>query len=577
MPQQRKKQSFLHGALILSAAAILTKIIGALFFKIPLQKINDTAYGYFEAVFNIYIPIYIVSTAGFPIAVSRMVSQSIALGRYRDVRVIRRVANKVFWITGLAGTMLMIAASFFYPQYVDLSNARLTMLIMAPSILFCCLMTAYRGIYEGSRNMIPTAVSQIVEAVGKLIFGISLAAGALQLGQWQYEQGFKVFGKQAVSAEHALEISLPFIAAGGMFGVTAGSFFSLFYLFVRYHRHGSGITRDELLGAPRPHSTRAVFRSLLRFAIPVAIGTLATQLTTIIDVVSFQKSLAVVVANNGDVVRGVYQKAIDLSGTTDILAFLTGNRGIAMTYVNLVPNITLSLGISALPVITSAWALRDKAQLRSITAAVLRITILIALPSGLGLSVLARPIMKFIYDQSTAMVAGPQLEVLGFAVVFICLVAPINAMLQAMGRADIPAKIVLVGGGIKLLLNTLLILNPRINIMGSAYSTLACYVVMVILSLYGLRNVMKMPIRWRSIFPKPIFASLCCSVAAWAVNGLLSRFVSDGIAVVIAILSAVVVYIWVLLSTRAITSEDVLMLPKGQKIAQILAKYNFLG
>lgn len=113
MPQQRKKQSFLHGALILSAAAILTKIIGALFFKIPLQKINDTAYGYFEAVFNIYIPIYIVSTAGFPIAVSRMVSQSIALGRYRDIRVIRRVANKVFWITGLAGTLLMIIASFF--------------------------------------------------------------------------------------------------------------------------------------------------------------------------------------------------------------------------------------------------------------------------------------------------------------------------------------------------------------------------------------------------------------------------------------------------------------------------------
>lgn len=577
MPQQRKKQSFLHGALILSAAAILTKIIGALFFKIPLQKINDTAYGYFEAVFNIYIPIYIVSTAGFPIAVSRMVSQSIALGRYRDIRVIRRVANKVFWITGLAGTLLMIIASFFYPQYVDLPNARLTMLVMAPSILFCCLMTAYRGIYEGSRNMIPTAVSQIVEAVGKLVFGISLAAGALRLGQWQYEQGFKVFGKQAGSAEHALAISLPYIAAGGMFGVTAGSFFSLFYLYVRYRRHGSGITREEFLGAPKPHSTKAVFRSLLRFAIPVALGTLATQLTTIIDVVSFQKSLAIVVARNGDIVREVYQKAIDLSGTTDILAFLTGNRGIAMTYVNLVPNITLSLGISALPVITSAWALRDKSQLRSITAAVLRITILIALPSGLGLSVLARPIMKFIYDRSTAMIAGPQLEVLGFAVVFICLVAPINAMLQAMGRADIPAKIVLVGGGIKLLLNTLLILNPRINIMGSAYSTLACYVVMVILSLYSLRNVMKMPIRWRSVFPKPLFASLCCSVAAWAVNGLLSHFVFEGIAVAIAILAAVVVYIWVLLSIKAITSEDVLMLPKGQKIAQILAKYNFLG
>lgn len=112
---ERKKQSFLQGALILSLAAVLTKVIGALFFKIPLKNLNSTAYGYFEATYNVYVPIYTVCTAGFPTAVSRMVSESIALGRYRDVKTIFRVAFRVFLVTGLVGTLLMLGLSSFYP------------------------------------------------------------------------------------------------------------------------------------------------------------------------------------------------------------------------------------------------------------------------------------------------------------------------------------------------------------------------------------------------------------------------------------------------------------------------------
>ena len=576
MPQ-RNKQSFLHGALILSAAAILNKIVGALFFKIPLQRINNSAYGYFEAVYNIYIPIYIVSTAGFPVAVSRMVSQSLALGRYRDIRAIKRVVNRVFLLTGSCGMLAMVIASFFYPDYVGMPNIRLTMLVMAPSVFFCCIATAYRGIYEGSRNMIPTAISQTLEAIGKLLFGLALAAGALHLGQWQFEHGFKVFGKTAETAQQALDISLPYIAAGGMVGVTAGSLFSFSYLLARYRRFGSGISKQELESSPPPYPVRSIFRMLLKIAFPIAIGTLATELTTMIDVVSLQKSLAVVYDRHGDIIKEIYSGAIAQSRTNDVLAFLTGNRGIAMTFVNLVPNITLTFGISALPVITSAWALKDKKQLRKMVSTVLRITVMVALPAGLGLSVLAKPILNLIYEPHNVVVAGPQLQVLGLAVVFICLVAPINAMLQAIGRADVPAKIVLVGGAVKLVLNVLLIQNPNINIMGSAYSTLACYIVMVVLSLYSLFKVVKARIYWKSAFLKPLIASILCIATAWAVNGLLARVVSAKLAVVIAIAAAVIVYLLALLWIKAIKREDVLMLPKGQKIAQILEKYDWIG
>ena len=574
---KQEKQSFLHGALILSVAAILTKIIGALFFKIPLQNINETAYGYFEAAYNIYIPLYTVSTAGFPIAVSRLVSESLALGRYRDIRVIHRVANRIFFVTGTVGTLIMFVAAFLYPGFVHMPPVMLTMLMMAPSIFFCCMVSAYRGVYEGSRNMYPTAISQILEAVGKLAVGLGLAAGALQLGQWQFENGGMVYGKAAASASEALEISLPYIAAGGMIGVTFGSFVSLAYLMLRYKVKGSGITRADLVSSPRPYSSKRIFRRLLAFAIPVALGTLATQLTNLIDVVSLQKCLAVVVEHSGDVIRELYTSQIEASGTNDILAYLTANRGIAMTYVNLVPNVTLTLGISALPVITSAWAMKNRPQLKKMVSVVLRITLLVALPSGIGLSLLAKPILNLLYNPVTASVAGPQLQVLGIAVVFICLTAPINSMLQAMGRADIPAKIVLVGGAVKLVLNIVLVLQPKLNIMGSAYSTLACYIVMVLLSLISLRKVVGVRLNWRMIFIRPLIASLICGASAWAVNGLLSLWISAKIAVVIAILVAVVVYVFALFLTRAIAKEDILMLPKGEKIAQILEKRNWIG
>lgn len=574
---ERKKQSFLQGALILSLAAVLTKVIGALFFKIPLKNLNSTAYGYFEATYNVYVPIYTVCTAGFPTAVSRMVSESIALGRYRDVKTIFRVAFRVFLVTGLVGTLLMLGLSSFYPEFVNLPNTRLTMIVMAPAILFCCLVSAYRGVYEGSRNMTPTAISQIVEAVGKLLFGLSLAAGALQLGQSRFAAGLPVYGRMAETAEQAVEFSLPYVAAGAMIGVTAGSFFALLYIMIRYRARGIGFTRTELGGAPPSPSSRRMFRSLLRVAIPVALGTLATQLTNMIDVVSLQKCLAIVMERSGDIVEGMYAAQIAADGTTDVLGFLTGNRGAVVTFTNLVPNVTLTFGISALPLITSAWALRDKRRLKSTVSLVLRITMLVATPCGIGLAVLARPIMRMVYDDVTAQVAGPMLEVMGIAVIFICLVAPINAMLQAVGRADIPAKIVLVGGAVKLLLNTTLVLNPYINIMGSAYSTLACYVVMVVLSLIALLRVVRVRLKWRGLFLKPLFSGVLCGVAAWAANGLLARIMPGTVATILAILIAGIVYVLLLLLLGAFTREDILMLPKGQKIAQILEKRGWIG
>lgn len=284
---KQKKQSYVQGALILSVAVMISKIVGALF-KIPLQMMSQVAFGYFNTAYEIYVPISTIAMAGLPIAVSRMVSESITLKRYRDVRMVYRVAVKTFLITGSVGALLMFVVSFFYTRMINAPGALYSMLVMSPTIFFCCLVSAHRGLYEGTRNMVPTATSQVIEAVGKLVLGLTFAYGALLYGRWQFSQGKPVFGTMATDAANADVLSYPFVAAGAMLGVTLGSFFALIYMMIRHRRHGTGlqVSREEYAAAPRPRSSRAIFRALMAIAIPVALGSLATQVTNLIDAVS---------------------------------------------------------------------------------------------------------------------------------------------------------------------------------------------------------------------------------------------------------------------------------------------------
>ena len=577
---KNRKQSFQQGALILSLAAVMTKLMGALF-KIPLQReelAGLTGYGYFSTAYDVYLPVYTIAIAGFPIAVSRMVAERISMGRYRDVQVIYRVARKVFLITGTLGTLVMLGAAFVYPGFVGIPNSFWSMLVMAPAVFFCCMVSAHRGLYEGRRDMVPTAVSQVIESMGKLVLGLGLAVGALLLGQWQFGQGMPVYGTLAASAAEARELSLPFVAAGAMLGVTCGDLIALLYMMAHHRRVGAGFTPAELAASPPPASSRKIFRALVRIAIPVAMGSLATQLTNLIDTVSLQRCLKTVIEQHGDAVRAMYSPWLEQSGTGDILSWLIGGRGTAMTYVNLIPNITLTFGISALPVITAAWTRKDTAHLKKTVRSVVRLTLLVGLPASAGFAVLSKPMMYLIYGQQhTAELVGPLLTVLGAAVVFICLTAPINAVLQAVGRADIPLKIILLGGVIKLVLNLTLIRIPSLNIMGAACSTLVCYVVMVVCSLISLRRVTGVRLGLGRVFLRPLLAAVCCGATAWAANGLLGRVIPVRLATVAAILLAAVVYVFALLLTRTLTREDICSLPKGQKFAMILEKHGWIG
>ena len=576
-----KKQNFLQGALVLSIATILVKVIGAVF-KIPLQLIDTTAFGYFNAAYKIYIPIYTIAIAGLPIAVARMVSMNIARERYRDARTIHKTAIKIFLFTGSIGTAVMLAASFWYPTFTGMPQVRATMLVMAPAILCCCLVSAYRGLYEGTRNMVPTAISQVLEAVGKLAFGLSLAYGMLYLGQWQYKQSGVAFGQAVSSSAEALTASLPYVAAGAMAGVTLGSLMALVYMLIRYHKSGDGITAEQLSAEQETMTSREALKAVIAFAIPITLGSIAGQLSNIVDAVSLQYFLKNALENHGDVILEMYaqQMALDGVNTADtgvVLGWLVGSLGIPETYCSLVPNITMTFGVAALPIITAAWAANDRPQLEKTAESSLRMTLLLSLPAGVGLSVLATPIMELIYGPNTAAVTGPLLTVWGAAVSVICLLNPLTSIFQAVGRPYVPVVVVLIGGAVKFVLNALLISQPSLNIMGSVISTVSCYVVMVVLNLILLRVVAKIRISYGRLVLKIAIAAAVCGGLAFGSYKLLNLCISTNKSVILAILVAIIGYVLALLLLKALKKEDILMLPKGEKIAQILEKRNWIG
>ena len=199
------RQSFLQGALILTAGMAVVKVIGALF-KIPLKyAIGEYGMGLFNVAYNFYGPIFSLATAGFPIAIARMVSEDSTLGRWNDVRQVKRVSLPSFLLAGLLGMVLItLAAPYYCEKIVGNQNALLPMLALAPAILFACVGAVFRGHYEGLRNMIPTAVSEIVEAVAKLLIGLSAACAVVSACTEEYAANGTVFAVHPASPDEAV-------------------------------------------------------------------------------------------------------------------------------------------------------------------------------------------------------------------------------------------------------------------------------------------------------------------------------------------------------------------------------------
>lgn len=586
---QRKKQSLLNGALVLSAAIIIVKITGIFFKLYVTQKIGFTAKGYFATAYNIYTPIYSIALAGLPTAVSKIVAEKAAQGKYKDVKELFSVSTGLFTLMGVIGTLIIILLAYPYARSVGSVDALPAIFTVAPSLLFCCIMSGYRGYYQGLRNMNPSAVSQVIEASGKLIFGFVFMNVVLGLGV-EFADSIPVLNTIVT------DVTSAYAAAAAISGVTIGSVMALVYIIVKQKLDKNTISRELYASSPKSESRRALRKQLLSLALPIAVSSLVFNLTTFIDNWTIQNRLQYVLDNNFDAVAAMFPGIIEATGyvasqAAEFKSYLFGSYDTVLEIKNIIPTFTITLGLSAIPVLSEAWIQKNKKKAANAISSVIRITMLISLPAGLGITVLSEEILNLIYGSNVntapaIQYIAPILMAYGISVCFLALAQPVTNMLQAVDRTDVPIKSMAIGAIVKILANFILVSIPSINIYGAVVGSFLCNLVMVVYGLVVLKKETDMKYDKMSLLIKPLISSVMCAVCAYAVNGILVKLIGEYsigpipgeyIATAVAIGCAMIVYAVALLLTGAFTKSDIRMLPKGEKIAKVLEKYRLLG
>ncbi|MBQ3503527.1 MAG: polysaccharide biosynthesis protein [Oscillospiraceae bacterium] len=529
MSDVQKKQNFLQGTALLAMATAIVKVIGALY-KIPLNAIiGEQGFGYFNTAYEIYNVLLMISTAGLPVAMSRMISQASSLNHYGQVRRIYTTARGIFLGLGIAGSLLMTLFCRQLAQFQNQPDAWAAIGCLGPCCLLICIMSTFRGFFQGQSNMLPTSISQVLEAVTKLIVGMVAALVIMKTTR-----------------------SIPLAAGGAILGVTASCLLSSAYLFGCFRKSYARlpVTDEEV------KSFGATAKGLLIIAIPITLGSAGLQILTMLETKIYMGQLL----SHGntqaqaDIMRGIY--------------------GMTQTIFNMPCAFITPITISIIPAITAQLTLCNDAGAKQTEESAARITGLISMPCAFGLAVLAEPVTALLggYTGERLALATQLMTILGISIMFNAVVLVTTAIMQAHGHAGRPVINMLIGGVLKLVAVYILTGNPDIGIVGTPIGTLLCYVSICILNLISIRRLLPQA---PSLIPnllRPFLAAAIMGVVTYGAWYGLKHVGIDSRLILCAapILVGVVVYAFAALRLKVITREDCLLLPKGEKIAKLL-------
>ncbi len=523
-----KKQNFLQGTALLAMATAIVKVIGALY-KIPLNAIIGTqGFGYYSTAYEIYSVLLMISTAGLPVAMSRMISQVSALDHHNQVRRIYTTARAIFLGLGIVGSLLMTLLCRELAAFQNQPDAWAAIGCLGPCMLFICIMSAYRGFFQGRSNMLPTSVSQVIEAIVKLIVGILLALVLLKTTN-----------------------SVALAAGGAILGVTASCLISSVYLHTCFRK-----SYGELpAGTDTPDSFGKTAKRLLVIAVPITLGSAGLQILTALETKIYMgRLLAVMTQEAADIQRGIYS--------------------MAQTIFNMPCAFITPITISIIPAITAQLTKGDQGSARVTEESAARITGLICMPCAFGLAALAEPVTALLggYSGEELALATTLMTILGISIIFNAVVLVTTAIMQAHGHVNRPVVNMLIGGLIKLAAVFILTGNPSIGIAGTPMGTLLCYLAICALNIGSIRSLIADPPAIVKNLVRPFLAAAIMGVFAWGSwfgltkLGITSRLILCGA----PILVGVAVYVVAAVKIKVVTREDCLLLPKGEKIAGFL-------
>ncbi|MBO4452992.1 MAG: polysaccharide biosynthesis protein [Clostridia bacterium] len=557
--QKKQGRSFLREAVILTAASFAVKIIGVVF-KIPLTNIMGDSIGIFTAAYSIYAMLFMLSTSGLPVAISRLVAASNERGRGREADRIALIALIAFGLIGLSFSLLLIVFAPLIAEKTSHPDSVLAMRMIAPSLFCICVCASVRGYYQGLRNMYPTAISQFIEAFFKMAVGLTAVNIAASKGASPEVQ-----------------------AACAISGVTVGTMFAM--IFILIYR---GISRKTLPvytdGSVRGDGK--LLKMIMIVALPVTLTAAALYFSQFLDTI-----LIVNILKDSGEQEAVAQK------------LFSAYTGLSVPIYDLLPaTLVFPIATSILPAISAAVAVKKAKTAARLSEQAIRISGIIAIPCGVFLLISGRWCIDLIYGAdkwsekidpvsgigSTALDnATAALSVLAFAVFFISIVSTANALLNAYGKPNLPFLSVLSGIAVLVVSEIILLYSP-LGIVGAALSSVICYTVVMLLDLRFLRKRCGVRLKLAGMFARPLLCGLITAIATFlariAATAIWRNAVSEqtdtrGAAFFILVISGIIMviaYLTSLLFFRGIKEHEVRLLPKGDKIAGLLLKLRWL-
>lgn len=532
---------FFSGVLILTISNLIIKGIGLLF-KIPMNYIvGDTGMGYYSHAYTLYTCFFMIATNGLPVALAMMLSESRSKRQLRQAKRIFRIALLLFFAVGLIGMLIMIFGARPYAKYgLKAESTMYCIIAIAPTLFFISISSAYRGYFQGYQQMLPTAVSQMIEALCKLLLGITFARYALA-------QGYEI---HIVAAYAAVGLTI-----GAGLGMVFLTFYKLLFHEERYNAEflAEGEESEDVEPAGK------ILRRIAVIAIPITISSSVMSITNLLDAVLVERILQTI---------GMTEEA----ATT-----VYGNyTSLAVPMFNMPPYLIYPISYSIIPLLTMARSSGDHTRANRIMESALRVAVLIGLPCALGMSALSKPILSMLYKSQSVEMAWPLLSLLAPSTFFVCLLSVTNALLQACGYERMPLYSMLAGAVVKLTSNYILL--HWIGMYGTPVSTFLCYLTATGMNLFFVAKKIGVMPNMGRVFGRPLAASLLCAASAVGAYAFLTTIIGLGgrIPTLLSILFAVLVYALMIFLIRAVTADDIRLLPKGERLLSVLRRLHLV-
>ena len=536
---------FVQGAAILGIAGLLVKIIGAVY-RIPLANIvGESGMAYYEVAYPYYSWLLVISSAGLPTAISKLVSERIALGDIVGAKRVFRAALRLLFVIGIVTAVLLFVLSSPIANLSGAAPARYSLMALSPALLFVSVMCAYRGYLQGMQCMTGTAISQIVEQLIKLIFGFGLAF---------------LFVKTSPDA--------PELAAmGALIGVSVSELVALavikFYYDARIRNRSLPVcvsTKGAKSGL-----RGSIIKRLLAIAIPITIGASIMPVTGIADSVFIINFL-----EKHDIAMGI---AEEIANENARVAY-TVLRSYVTPLINMPAVLTLSLSMSLVPAISQAVTRKEKRIVNAASRTGIKLAMFIGAPCAAGLYILGGPIMSLLYsavrnNQDRFIQAQQVMYIAAVGVLFLSLVQTLTGIIQGLGKPRVPVYFLALGGIVKVVSMVILMQFTSMGILGAALSTVLCYAVAGIAdTVYVIRKT-RMNISYTDTFAKPLFSSIVMGFAVFAVYTLGSKLGHPTLATLASLCIGVAVYGGLMILLRPFSNSDLEFLPKKDLFRRI--------